>query len=253
MDKKENDDMKKFFMMTIASLFAGAMLLSSCSDDDDKYYYPPSMMRGLVTVNPVDGGKSFTMRLDSATVLAPQNISMSPYGSKVVRALVDFIPTDATQRADTVAVNIIRMDSILTKPLAKDLGDQNATTYGTDAVDINLGSWVTIAEDGFLTLRFNTYWGGQQKHWVNLVADTNNPYSLTFYHSSNNDQKVYPADGIVAFDLSSLPDTNGKTVDLTLKWNSFNGERTTTFKYKSKTATTPAMVIGTTLFTLPIN
>ena len=31
-----------------------------------------------------------------------------------------------------------------------------------------------------------------------------------------------------------LPDTQGKTVDLTLKWQSFSGMKSVTFKYKSR-------------------
>jgi hypothetical protein len=41
-------------------------------------------------------------------------------------------------------------------------------------------------------------------------------------------------DGIMAFNLSNLPSTNGKYVTLTLKWNSFSGEKTVKFKYKSR-------------------
>lgn len=45
------------------------------------------------------------------------------------------------------------------------------------------------------------------------------------------------ASGIVAFNLSSLPDTNGKTVKLTLKWKSFDGEKTKVFDYCTRKPT----------------
>ena len=51
--------------------------------------------------------------------------------------------------------------------------------------------------------------------------------------------------GIVAFKLDKLPDTEGKTVDLTLKWKSYNSDRKVTFKYctrKSSTASAKAVV-----------
>ena len=37
-----------------------------------------------------------------------------------------------------------------------------------------------------------------------------------------------------SFRLDRLPDTNGKTVDLTLEWNSFSGKKTAKFKYRSR-------------------
>ena len=43
-------------------------------------------------------------------------------------------------------------------------------------------------------------------------------------------------DGMVAFNLAQLPDTQGKVVDLTLKWNSFSGEKSAKFKYCSRKA-----------------
>ena len=41
-------------------------------------------------------------------------------------------------------------------------------------------------------------------------------------------------DGLIALKLDSLPDTKGKTVDLTVKWNSFSGGKTAIFKYRSR-------------------
>ena len=56
-----------------------------------------------------------------------------------------------------------------------------------------------------------------------------------------------PADGLVAFNLDSLPDTEGKTVKLKLKWKSFNGEKTAEFDYctrKSTPANSAAITAG---------
>ena len=45
------------------------------------------------------------------------------------------------------------------------------------------------------------------------------------------------ADGLVAFKLDSLPDTNGKTVKLKLKWKSFDGDKSVEFNYCSRKST----------------
>ena len=81
-----------------------------------------------------------------------------------------------------------------------------------------INDWVTIAEDGYLTLRFRTYWGDRNKvHFVNLLIsqDPANPYEVEFRHNAFGDIYGNSADGLVAFNLNALPDTNGKIAKLT--------------------------------------
>ena len=143
----------------------------------------------------------------------------------------------------------------LTKPIAGDLGDKNDEVYGTDPVDM-INDWVTIAEDGYLTLRFRTMWGDRsQAHFVNLLMskDAENPYEVEFRHNAFGDVYGEPADGLVAFNLDSLPDTEGKTVKLKLKWKSFNGEKTAEFDYctrKSTPANNAAITAGRSVLRL---
>ena len=100
--------------------------------------------------------------------------------------------------------------------------------------------WVTIAEDGYLTLRFRTLWGDRNKaHFVNLLVnqDPANPYEVEFRHNAYGDVYVAEGDGLVAFKLDSLPDTQGKTVKLKLKWKSFSGEKSAEFDYCTRKST----------------
>lgn len=39
--------------------------------------------------------------------------------------------------------------------------------YGTDPVDM-INDWVTIAEDGYLTLRFRTMWGDRSQAHLSI-------------------------------------------------------------------------------------
>ena len=141
----------------------------------------------------------------------------------------------------TKAVHINWIDSILTKPIAPDLGEENDEVYGTDPVEI-VNDWVTIAEDGYLTLRFRTIWGGSKKHFVNLLLGQNleNPYEVEFRHNAYGDTCGSEGDGLVAFKLDELPDTEGKTVKLKLKWKSFSGEKSAEFDYCTRKAVTPS-------------
>lgn len=227
--------MKKSFEI-LAMCMAVALscfTLQSCDNDDNDYSIV--LPNALVTVKQMTDGEGFYMQLDEETTLLPVNMKKSPFGDKEVRALVNYTYTDDPSAPYTKAVHVNWIDSILTKPTVPDMGEDNAKVYGNDEVEI-VRNWVTIAEDGYLTLRFRTYWGGLQPHIVNLVAGANpeNPYELVFCHNANGDAKRYAGDGIVAFSLDKLPDTEGKTVDLTLKWRSFSGEKSTTFKYCSR-------------------
>lgn len=215
-----------------------SVIFQSCLDDDDNNWdlrYP----NALVTVKPINDN-SFFLQLDDSTTLLPTNMTNLPFGNKEVRALVNYKETDKPNEGYSKAVYINWIDSILTKPIAPDLGiHNNDSIYGTDPVEI-MNDWVTIAEDGYLTLRFKTVYGNSSKpHSVNLLASLNpaSPYEVEFRHNAYGD--TYGADGygLVAFNLNSLPDTKGKTVKLKLKWKSFNGDKTTEFNYCTKKAT----------------
>lgn len=217
--------------LVLAAVLASSFSLQSCLDDDDNDYdlrFP----NALVTVKNVSDG-SFFLQLDENTTLLPTNVKTSPFGEKEVRALVRYNEVDEPSGNYTKAVYINWIDSILTKPIAPDLGEENDKVYGTDPVEI-VNDWVTIAEDGYLTLRFRTIWGGREKHFVNLLLGQNpdNPYEVEFRHNAYGDTYGEPGDALVAFKLDELPDTEGKTVKLKLKWKSFNdGEKSAEFDY----------------------
>ncbi|WP_455666114.1 NigD-like protein [Phocaeicola sp.] len=219
-------------------LFAGSMVFQSCLDDDDNYYYGKAWPNALVTVKPT-ADNSFYLQLDEKTTLLPVNVKSSPYGEKEVRALVNYDEVNQSSGDYDKAVHINWIDSILTKPIAGDLGEKNDEVYGTDPVEI-INDWVTIAEDGYLTLRFRTYWGDRSKaHFVNLLMsqDPANPYEVEFRHNAFGDVYGRTDDGLVAFNLNALPDTEGKTVKLKLKWKSFSGDKSAEFDYCTRKAT----------------
>lgn len=236
--------MKKWFIkkmnFVIAAMLALLIVFSSCNDDEYYYvpYYSYVLPNALVTVKS-DTDQAVFLQLDDNTTLKPVNMPTSPFGNKEVRALMNAYSVDADPGKYSQAVYVNWIDSILTKPIAKDLGENNDNVYGTDPVDI-LNDWVTIAEDGYLTLRFVAPWTkSAPAHYVNLLLTNNpkDPYELKFYHNAYGDMSGEMASGIVAFNLSSLPDTNGKTVKLTLKWKSFDGEKTKVFDYCTRKST----------------
>ena len=230
---------KKWFVMLMAAV--ASLGFQSCLDDDDDKY-AMLLPNALVTVKNASDNSCY-LQLDERTTLLPVNMKSSPFGEKEVRALVNYSNVDEPSGAYSQAVYVNWIDSLLTKPMAPNLGEaQNDEVYGDDPVEM-VADWVTIAEDGYLTLRFRTVWGNpSQKHFVNLISTNNpeDPYEVEFRHNAYGDTYGQAGDGLVAFSLASLPDTEGKTVKLTLKWHSFTGDKSVQFDYCTRQSSLPA-------------
>ena len=229
---------KGFFILMALCLSMG---FQSCLDDDnDDFYLSHYYANALVTVK-LSADNTPYLQLDDSTTLRPVNMASSPFGEKEVRALANIELADEAPQEYDKAVFINWIDSILTKPMAPNLGEEeNNRTYGNDPVEI-LNDWVTIAEDGYLTLRFATRWGNGQPHFVNLISTKNpdNSYEVEFRHNAFGDTEGKMGDALVAFKLDELTDTQGETVKLKLKWNSFSGEKSAEFDYCTRKATNP--------------
>ena len=220
--------------------FCGALMLvlslPSCLDDDG--YSLDKAELGIVTVKP-KGNDAYYLQLDDNTTLWPVNIS-KPQVSKEHRALVYFTRLSDSIPGYSHAVQLLRMDSVLTKAIAPDLGAENDSIYGTDPVRMHENSvwskggvWI---EDGYLNINFITYFGGYKKHYLNLIPKTDytNPYAFEFRHHAFDDPKTTEQEGLVAFKLDGLPSTNGETVKLQLTYLSHEGEKTIELDYKSR-------------------
>lgn len=225
-------------LLIVAIGFVG-FAMQSCDNDNDEFpVFPLNRPNALVTLKPTADGSSFYMQLDDSTKINATNIKQAPYGNKEVRAFINFrlLTEPGNKRNYDVYVNWV--DSILTKPMvnAGEIGAE-LVSKGQDPVEI-LREW-TVSEDGYLTIHFRTQWApNNTPHIVNLVAaDPAKPYELTFCHNAQGVKGGYWGDGIVAFRLDKLPDTNGKKVDMTLVWNSFSGKKSVTFKYCSRKGT----------------
>lgn len=214
----------KFYTLALG-IMASVLSIASCDNDDDKY--GNIMPTALVTVYPgaTDG---FTMQLDDATTLVPTNMKASPFGEKQVRALVNYDYEGQTNGSiRNVRVNWI--DSIRTKMPVVTTGDDDKA-FGNDPLEI-VRDWVTVAEDGYLTLRIRTLWGGSKTHFINLVSGVNkdNVYELTLRHDANGDAAMRMGDALIAFNLNNLWPDAGKDVKIKLNWTSFSGPKSMEF------------------------
>ena len=209
-------------------ILAAASPLNSCNDIDDGDTLWQT--GAVVTVRPSADG-SFVMQLDSATVLRPVNLCASPFGTKRVRALVSFAPAPGRCCTDTAAVYVYHMDSIRTKLPVASRGEADDSLYGCDPLDI-VDDWVTVAEDGYLTLRIRMRDGMPgATHRVNLLTGLNpdNPFELELRHDAGGSTAGPVADALVAFDLNALAATEQQRAEVTLHWRSPRGRRSATF------------------------
>lgn len=228
-------------MLLVSSILMSGSILQSCSDDNDNTIDPLLRPTALVTVIPAQDG-SFVMQLDNETVLTPINMPQSPFKDKEVRALVNYTEVE-DELPDMRAVNINWIDSIRTKMPVPNLNDsdENDLKYGTDPIEI-INDWVTIAEDGYLTLRIRTLWGSMTKqHTINLLVDPDDPYKCELRHNAHGDLYGTYGDALIAFNLNSLPKTDDNNVRITLTWMSFNGPKSTEFDLQLRSDDTPVM------------
>ncbi len=253
-------NMKKTFYLLALGLLATTFTLTSCLNDDcdDPYYVicPIDRPNALVTVKPNADNTEFRMQLTDDIVLWPVNMRQSPFGTKEVRALLNYRnPTEKEMKdggfaSDMPCVYVNWIDSILTKPVIVSFSsaEENQQKYGSDPLEI-VDDWMTVAEDGYLTLRIRTRLGGHQKHIVNLVhrTDVNTPNYFTLYHNAQGDTNGQMEDALVAFNLSTVltrldtvlnpgdtaPEGNGVMETLTLEWQSYTGTKTARFKFRS--------------------
>lgn len=229
------------FIVGVLIVYCMTFSLVSCDGDDDFNSSHPAFPNALVTVKPLEDG-GFYMQLDDSTTLYPDNVSKSPYGSKEVRALVNYREVDPAKYSDgqsdaisyTKHVTLNWIDSILTKPVVAYPAEGAEDKYGNDPLEI-VKDWTTVAEDGYLTLRFRTRWGGNTVHYINLLTGKNpdNPYEVELRHNAYGDLNGRTGDALVAFKIKDISDADMKTVKLTMKYMSFSGEKTITIDFSN--------------------
>lgn len=220
----------KMFLVVTGVMLA-SLTFNSCLDDDG--YSLGDMWYSVATAEPIDNS-SFYLRLDGGTTLfpaAPPYVSYQPKQAQRVQVNYTILGDGWGQYDHPIKLN--RLDTILTKQIAENLGvEKNDSIYGTDPIGIE-NIWVG---DGYLNLIFKANFTPGVKNFVNLIPqDTTgeSPYELEFRHHTYGGG-TYSSYGIVAFDLSSLPDTEEQEVVLTIRIKTFEGEKVIEKKYNSK-------------------
>lgn len=236
-NNKKMKNMKK-----ILSIVAIAMcvLATSCNKNKDR-----EVVQATATGKILEKGGIF-FEVDADYAVVPTNLSTLPFepGQTEMRVMLLYTENNVAAEpvpgyAKTKSVEVIDWAKTLTKdPIVYD----PAKTYTNDPVGLYLDNVFpsTMIEDGYLSVSFVmpvSGFGGQ--HIVNLLTgvDPTDPYTVAFVHDAQGDLGPGRMNGLVCFPLRSLPDTEGKTVKLTLKWQSVvtGKEESVQFDYCSRT------------------
>lgn len=107
---------------------------------------------------------------------------------------------------------------------------------GTDGLDILTESWVTSVSDGYLTIHYKTWWGEPASRHTFTLVQGSDPFELTLFHDAAGDAKDTYSEGIIYFDINSLPQTEDSPHALKLNWTNTNGEAVSAdFEFESRT------------------
>ncbi len=208
---------------------AATLTYTSCNSDSDskQTYMAWATLRPTSTATAT--GSNYYLQLDSTNILLPNTTAWkaTPYGSKTLRALVNFTFSEVQGKTATQRyIDIISMDTIRTKATVPHLEGDSADikTYGNDKMEITNA----LGEDGYLTLFVKAPYNASAKktHYLNLVTgvDKDNAYTVDLRHNAQGDTIGSYAIFTVAFDLSQLPTTTEKTPKLKLNYRNLEGK-----------------------------
>lgn len=230
----------KTILALIAILPLSLYLISCESDinDTNSKNYP----NAIATIKPINGGESFTLWVNEKLNGTPVNCKKSPYGNKEVRVFANINEVKNTKGESKIYINW--MDSIRTKmAITAPNNEKLLEKYGRDGIEV-VNKFGTVAEDGYLTLRFKTFVGSPlAKHNINLLVQPTEkePYRLILTHNANGDMRKRLMTGIIAFRLSEIDkiaQKNGeKDVTLQLHWKSYQGDKYASLKYRIRNDT----------------
>lgn len=219
-------------MKRLLFLLIAIPLLVACNDDVQEKTYV-----GVATVDNPDNSTTFYLNQDDSLRLKVVENYYNSYRPKtgqrlIVRyALLDKM--DESQQYD-YSVKLASVYEILTKGVFE-ITEETQDSIGNDPVNIR-DMW--IAND-HLNVEFS-YYGHNQKHFINLVHDAGKTYTdgklhLEFRHNNKNDYPSYYTSGIVSFNLADIQILGQGQMDIVVHVNEFgsNGaDKTFGFKYK---------------------
>ena len=123
------------------------------------------------------------------------------------------------------------------EPLDTGLFETGGAKAQGDGLDILVAGYTSL-EDAYLVLQYKTWWGETPLHhdfYLTTGSDPENPYVLELRQDSHGDPHDYQDEGLICFDLNSLPDTAGEAKTVILNWIKLDGTAgTLSFEFKTR-------------------
>ncbi|MCD8202670.1 MAG: NigD-like protein [Prevotella sp.] len=229
----------KILFAKLTVVMVALLTLVACGDDDKVYVWGIDLGPNATVTVKLIGDDAFYMQLDDSTTLYATNITEPPFGNKEMRAFVNYREVENIGNGYSKTVYVNYIDSILTKNSVVYQDEESAEVYGDDPIEI-VPAWFNVVEDGYLTMCFRTLWGTSNiPHYVNLLTGVNpdDPYEVEFRHNAYGDVDGKWGYGVVSFKLQDMNFNVGEKDTVTLKYNSFSGEKTVKFGYSKKETT----------------
>lgn len=223
----------------LATVFLFSLLLAGCMKMDVASYEvaDPNVMSGtlqaVATLRSNEGIRYFQLDpLSKGWIVNPEAVADMP---DVTRVFLQYIPVQDDRRPD-FCTESIRVDwamALDVGTIAAPSASYQSSISSPDPIDI-VQDWITSLEDGFLTLHYMIPVSGNTKHSFTLCRGTS-PYEFFLLHDARGDLDGSLTDGIVCFPVQDLlPDTGGKTVELSLNYLNLKHSNTRlTVGYKS--------------------
>lgn len=218
--------MKRLLFLLIAIPFFVA-----CNDDVNEKTYV-----GIATVDNPDNSTTFYLNQDDSLRLkvAENNYSYSYKPKSGQRLIARYALIDKNETPDfDYSVRLESLYEILTKGIFN-ITEQTQDSIGNDPVYIR-DMWIS---NDHLNVEFS-YYGYNQKHFINLVYDASKDYNdgklhLEFRHNNKNDQPSYYTNGLVSFRLSDIQILGQSQMDIVVHAKEFgnnDAEKIINLKY----------------------
>lgn len=224
----------KLFLITIG-IGLSSTLFYSCLDDDG--YSLGKFWIDLATVVPIND-TSYYLRMDDGTTLWPAATDIPYYEAKEnQRALVNFTILSDSTGGYAHAVKVNRIDNILTKDIAENKGTENDSIYGIDPIEVS-SMWIG---DNYLNVYLKAYFGGVEKHFVNLIPseeEGSNPVYELRHNAYNDPSPGYLRGDLVAFRLPAFQASDAPdSTTITIKVKTFDGDKSYNIKVANTSET----------------
>lgn len=176
------------------------------------------------------GTTDFQIHIDNGDLVIPVeipgDISASADTARVIVTYTVLTEDSLSDGSKKLNSKIHEVFEVLTKDIIN-LTEENSDSLGNDPVGINANN-VWIARN-YLNIMFSFY-GNDQVHTFNVIKYPNDSLTtdgrllMEFRHNANDDYPGIKYNGVVSYDLNSLPQASNDSIPIMVKFIDYDGK-----------------------------